>query len=62
MKRYQLTDAERLALSMAGASIAAAAQQHPGYLSMVLNIMSALSSGRPDRAEEYIRDYAERAS
>lgn len=57
MTPYKLTDAERLALLMAGASIAAAAQQHPGYLSMVLNVMSAMSSGRPDRAEEYIRDY-----
>ena len=60
MTRYQLTDAERLALSMAGASIAAAAQQHPGYLSMVLNVLSALSSGQPDRAEEYLRDYTSR--
>ena len=57
MTPYKLTDAERLALLMAGASIAAAAQQHPGYLSMVLNVMSALSSGQPDRAEEYLRDY-----
>lgn len=45
MARLPVTETERLVVSMVQAAVAQAASRHPGYLSRVLEVLSALSRG-----------------
>ena len=55
MARFHVTETERLVVSMAQACVAQAASRYPGYLSRVLDVLSALSNGQIDYAIEVLQ-------